>query len=125
MQVLPLAAYSAFPAQAKSVNILVLTYVFWPNLSFLRQQHGSVYWSADAESALSSLDSSKPLYAQLVPKAFSLPKAPIWQDSSTTRECRELEEAVGGAQALAEVSGSRAYERFTGTQIKKVLFPPQ
>ncbi|KAF9011613.1 actin-like ATPase domain-containing protein, partial [Hymenopellis radicata] len=55
----------------------------------------------------------------LSPKAFSLPKAPIWQDSSTT-ECRELEEAIGGPQALADISGSRAYERFTGTQNKRV-----
>lgn len=83
------------------------------------QQHGSVYWSQDAERLLSSLDPSKPL-VQLAPDAFSLPNAPIWQDSSTTRECAELEAAVGGAQALADLTGSRAYERFTGTQIRKV-----
>ncbi|TFY59774.1 hypothetical protein EVG20_g7662, partial [Dentipellis fragilis] len=84
------------------------------------QQHGSVYWSAGAESALESLDAGKSLLSQLSPSAFSLPKAPIWQDSSTTRECRELEVAVGGPQALADISGSRAYERFTGTQIKRI-----
>ncbi|KAF9047148.1 actin-like ATPase domain-containing protein [Hymenopellis radicata] len=83
------------------------------------QQHGSVYWSYGAKDALAALDATKPL-TQLSPKAFSLPKAPIWQDSSTTRECRELEEAVGGPQALADISGSRAYERFTGTQIKRI-----
>ncbi|EIN09559.1 actin-like ATPase domain-containing protein [Punctularia strigosozonata HHB-11173 SS5] len=83
------------------------------------QQHGSVYWSQDAEHALASLDATAPL-TQLSPGAFSLPDAPIWQDSSTTRECRELEEAVGGPQALADLTGSRAYERFTGTQIKKI-----
>ncbi|KAI0923739.1 hypothetical protein AcW1_006620 [Taiwanofungus camphoratus] len=83
------------------------------------QQHGSVYWSTDAESMLASLDPSESLQ-QLSPKAFSLPNAPIWQDSSTTRECRELEAAVGGAQALADLTGSRAYERFTGTQIAKI-----
>ncbi|KAJ3721108.1 hypothetical protein C8R42DRAFT_669815 [Lentinula raphanica] len=84
------------------------------------QQHGSVYWSYDAEEALASLDSSQTLTSQLSPKAFSIPRAPIWQDSSTTKECREIEEAVGGPQTLADITGSRAYERFTGTQIARI-----
>ncbi|KAF9006062.1 hypothetical protein BDQ17DRAFT_1239609 [Cyathus striatus] len=84
------------------------------------QQHGSVYWSKAAESLLSSLDPKKPLTKQLFPDAFSLPKAPIWQDSSTTKECRKLEDGVGGPQALADLTGSRAYERFTGNQIAKI-----
>ena len=84
------------------------------------QQHGSVYWSEDAARLLKELDSSRTLTEQLSPAAFSLPRAPIWQDSSTTRECRELEAAVGGAQALADLTGSRAYERFTGNQIARV-----
>lgn len=46
--------------------------------------------------------------------------APIWQDSSTAQECKNLEEAIGGPQALADLTGSRAYERFTGNQIAKV-----
>ncbi|KAH9884792.1 D-xylulose kinase [Cubamyces lactineus] len=84
------------------------------------QQHGSVYWSSEAERLLASLDPAHPLAGQLSPAAFSIQRAPIWQDSSTTRECRELEAAVGGAQALADLTGSRAYERFTGTQIAKI-----
>ncbi|EJD07271.1 actin-like ATPase domain-containing protein [Fomitiporia mediterranea MF3/22] len=84
------------------------------------QQHGSVYWSHDAAALLSALDAEKSLTEQLVPRAFSIEQSPIWQDSSTTKECRELEEAVGGKQALADLSGSRAYERFTGTQIMKI-----
>ncbi|RPD64124.1 D-xylulose kinase [Lentinus tigrinus ALCF2SS1-7] len=84
------------------------------------QQHGSVYWSADGERLLASLDASRPLAEQLAPEAFSLPRAPIWQDSSTTRECRELEQAIGGAQALADLTGSRAYERFTANQIARI-----
>ncbi|XP_064446125.1 xylulose kinase isoform X5 [Mirounga angustirostris] len=41
-------------------------------------------------------------------------------DSSTTAQCRGLEAAVGGAQALSCLTGSRAYERFTGNQIAKI-----
>ncbi|THH32532.1 hypothetical protein EUX98_g1660 [Antrodiella citrinella] len=84
------------------------------------QQHGSVFWSSDAENLLSTMNPEQGLADQLAPAAFTLPNAPIWQDSSTTRECRELEEAVGGPQALADLTGSRAYERFTGTQIRKI-----
>ncbi|KAL1734024.1 hypothetical protein EV714DRAFT_203490 [Schizophyllum commune] len=83
------------------------------------QQHGSVYWSVNGEKLLSTLDAAKPL-TQLAPGAFAWQRAPIWQDSSTTRECRELEEAAGGAQQLADLTGSRGYERFTGPQIKKL-----
>ncbi|KAJ7066949.1 actin-like ATPase domain-containing protein [Mycena amicta] len=84
------------------------------------QQHGSVYWSDSAVTLLSSLNPVLPLREQLSPTAFSIQRAPIWQDSSTTEDCRALEEAIGGPQVLADISGSRAYERFTGTQIAKI-----
>ncbi|KAG2011784.1 D-xylulose kinase [Coprinopsis cinerea AmutBmut pab1-1] len=84
------------------------------------QQHGSVFWSAKAAELLSTLDSNKTLREQLFPEAFSLERSPIWQDHSTEEDCKLLEEAIGGPQALADLSGSRAYERFTGTQISKV-----
>jgi len=42
-------------------------------------------------------------------------------DSSTSKQCRQLEAAVGGPQRLADITGSRAYERFTGNQIAKII----
>jgi xylulokinase len=66
------------------------------------------------------MDSNQTLAGQLFPAAFSMAKAPIWQDSSTTEDCERLEEIFGGAQALADCTGSRAHERFTGNQIARV-----
>ena len=42
-------------------------------------------------------------------------------DSSTSAECRDLEVIAGGPLELAKISGSQAYERFTGNQIAKVF----
>ena len=40
-------------------------------------------------------------------------------DSSTHGECAEIAAAVGGDALLAQRTGSRAFERFTGPQIRK------
>lgn len=39
--------------------------------------------------------------------------SPVWMDSSTAEQCKSLECAVGGAQQLADITGSRAYEVWT------------
>ncbi|KAG8902474.1 hypothetical protein FRB99_004446 [Tulasnella sp. 403] len=75
-------------------------------ISGAAQQHGSVYWNEEGVALLPKLDSSQTLADQLE-RGFSLPRAPLWQDSSTTAECRALEEAVGGPQALSDRTGSR------------------
>ena len=84
------------------------------------QQHGSVYWRCGSNEMLAGLNPGKFLHDQLA-SFFSLLDSPIWMDSSTTDECQALEDAVGGPLALADITGSRAYERFTGNQASRVL----
>jgi xylulokinase len=82
------------------------------------QQHGSVYLNAEGAPTLARLDAARPLVEQ-IRGIFSRTIAPIWMDSSTSAECAEIEAAVGGGQALAQRTGSRAFERFTAAQIRK------
>ncbi|RXM96877.1 Xylulose kinase [Acipenser ruthenus] len=44
---------------------------------------------------------------------FAVTDSPVWMDSSTTEQCQHLEQALGGAQQLADITGSRAYERIS------------
>ena len=83
------------------------------------QQHGSVYLKPGAARGLQGLDPARPLKPQLR-GVFAVAASPIWMDSSTTRECRERDAALGGPQAVAALTGSRSYERFTGNQIAKI-----
>uniref|UniRef100_A0A8C4Q585 Xylulose kinase n=1 Tax=Eptatretus burgeri TaxID=7764 RepID=A0A8C4Q585_EPTBU len=85
----------------------------------LPQQHGSVYWKHGARYLLKNMKGSL-LFHQALQDCFSVLDSPVWMDSSTTAECRSLEAAVGGAQKMASLTGSRAYERFTGSQIAKL-----
>jgi len=82
------------------------------------QQHGSVYLNRAAAEGLANLDSARPVAEQIAP-LLSRTASPIWMDSSTAEECREITAAVGGAGPLSTHTGSRAFERFTGPQIRK------
>ncbi len=84
------------------------------------QQHGSVFWGAGGRAALRGLAAGKgDLAAQLAP-ALSRAHSPIWMDSASGAQCRALEAAVGGPAKLAALTGSRAYERFTGNVLARV-----
>jgi xylulokinase len=83
------------------------------------QQHGSVWLNGEAAGKLRNLKADQSLESQLA-GIFSIADSPIWMDSSTTAQCKAREEALGGAQAVADLTGSRAYERFTGNQIAKI-----
>jgi xylulokinase len=72
------------------------------------QQHGSVWWSREAEALLGGLDAGKTLVEQLEP-AFSYTFAPNWQDHSTQAECDQFDAVFGSAKALAEHTGSGAH----------------
>ena len=52
------------------------------------------------------------VYMYMIPfqDCFSISDSPIWMDSSTTQQCRRLEQDMGGAQIVADKTGSRAYE---------------
>ncbi|XP_058040386.1 xylulose kinase isoform X6 [Ahaetulla prasina] len=81
-------------------------------LSGAGQQHGSVYWKEGASSVLQNLSPVLPLH-QSLKNCFSVSNSPVWMDSSTSAQCNSLEEKVGGAQKLANITGSRAYEKIS------------
>jgi xylulokinase len=90
-------------------------------LSGSAQQHGSVYLTADAPTAFAALDPQHPPGDQIA-RLLTRRVAPIWMDASATVQCAQISAAVGGDSILAQRTGSRAFERFTGPQIRKFAF---
>ncbi len=82
------------------------------------QQHGSVYLNGKAGSVFGNLDPGKSLAGNLA-DIFSRTTSPVWMDSSTSAECAQITAGMGGDRAMAEATGSIAFERFTGPQIRK------
>ncbi len=82
------------------------------------QQHGTVYLTHPAERLLAGLSPATPMAVGLA-GIFSRRECPIWIDASTGAECREITAALGGAAAVARLTGSVATERFAGPQIRK------
>lgn len=82
------------------------------------QQHGTVYLGAGWPEVLARLNPSRPLSEQLGP-SLSRRTSPIWMDTSTATQCREIAQALGGDEVLCSRSGSIAIERFSGPQIRR------
>ncbi len=82
------------------------------------QQHGSVYLNSTASEALGGLSPTASLVEQLK-GIYARANSPIWMDSSTSVECAEITEALGGPKAVCALTGSECFERFTGPQIRK------
>ena len=79
-------------------------------------QHGTIFWSNDAEPMLGGLDAGKTLLEQLEggskgerKGAFSHPFSPNWQDASTQKQCDAFDARLGSPEKLAEVTGSKAH----------------
>lgn len=72
------------------------------------QQHGSVFWTADAQNLLKGLDAKQSLADQLS-QALANEWSPNWQDHSTQKEGDAFDAALGDREKLAEVTGSGAH----------------
>lgn len=86
-------------------------------LSVSAQQHGSVYLNKTVQNRLKTLNPDKTFHDQLG-DIFSRRVCPIWMDSSTSRECREITDTIG-SEEIVNLTGSPATERFAGPQIRK------
>ena len=82
------------------------------------QQHGTVYLNSTFEGRLRRLDPALPYHGQ-IQHVFSRDLSPVWMDSSTREECREITLALGGHKEVVRLTGSIATERFAGPQIRK------
>ncbi len=82
------------------------------------QQHGTVYLNNKFRKVLKTLDFKKSLVSQLE-STFSRHTSPIWMDSSTTNQCDEIREKLGGLKSTIKLLGSNTNERFSGPQIRK------
>ena len=81
------------------------------------QQHGSVYLNEKFISP-ENWNNGTSLSESLAPM-LTRTTSPIWMDSSTSEECKEIADFAGGNQIVCQKSGSIVIERFTGSQIRK------
>jgi len=82
------------------------------------QQHGTVYLNDTFEKRLKNLNSNSNLSDQ-INGTFSREISPVWMDSSTSKQCQEIREKLGGSKNVIKLTGSNTFERFSGPQIRK------
>ena len=82
------------------------------------QQHGTVYLNDTFEKRLQNLNSDSNLIDQIM-GSFSRKSSPVWMDSSTSKQCQEIREKLGGIKKVIKLTGSNTFERFSGPQIRK------
>lgn len=113
--------YSYADMWAEALDLLFLTLSKEIDLSKIKaisasgQQHASVY--LDSLNAF-DFDSETPLAGQ-IKKHLTRSESPVWLDTSTEEECKEITEAMGGEAGVLSATGSVAILRFTGAQIRK------
>ncbi|MFX1314655.1 MAG: xylulokinase [Promethearchaeota archaeon] len=82
------------------------------------QQHGTIYLNKQFEKRIQSLNIEDSIANQLG-NTFSRNTSPIWMDSSTSKQCEEIRERLGGFKETIKITGSNTFERFSGPQIRK------
>jgi len=88
------------------------------------QQHGAVYLSSGFIDALGELRSGKGTdrtLVQVLARAFSHNRAPIWKTSDTVAEAEDLRRVAGGRSGMIERTGSDSPLRFTGAVARRVF----
>jgi len=82
------------------------------------QQHGTVYLNTKFEKNLKNVSPDSNL-AHFLLNSFSRKTSPVWMDSSTSKQCQEIREKLGGMKKAIKLTGSNITERFSGPQIRK------
>jgi len=83
-------------------------------------QHALVWWKASQVPQLQNLDPRLPVHAQILPQSFSLPNAPVAQDTSAHTHALALEAALGGPDLMAARVGTCAHASLLAAQLLRV-----